>query len=369
MKPSDNNKNGKTSSPHTTSETNQADTPSTASATNQTNTTHATDATNSTSPANPTNTTDPPSRPYTSRKRKLFILRLIIILVVFLVADLAFLYITIFSKIIPKYFPETTNLIEQAQPENNDAEQPQQTSTELNEDPKVKENVVIEPYRYDKEEVYEGAGYFEDFITIAGQPAYISSPIAIDSDKPSPIIVYSHGSNTTVSTGMDSEFMYDLREYSEIFTKEGYIFSASNQHGANWGSPEAIADMQNLIENIKENYNSNGDIYLIGYSMGGLPTLRFAFNYPENIVKIALLAPTSYASSYTEADFNAIKDIPIKIWHGNADVNVGIFLSKDLVARADLFDVPIELVELPEKGHWDVDTELITNINVFFSYK
>lgn len=236
--------------------------------------------------------------------------------------------------------------------------------TEISDQPQETEEVKkVE----EKEEVYSGPPYLEFYETIEGQPAYIAVPAPIDPDNPPMIIVYSHGSNTEVSSNTEDEFMQDLHEYGVFFTENNYIFAASNQHGVNWGNDESIQDNINLINWIKEEYNTQENVNMIGYSMGGLPTMNFASEYPERVNKIALLAPTTYSEQWDEDRVEKIKDIDIQIWHGTDDVNVGYSLSTTFVDKLKSFDKEVELVTLEGKTHWDIHTEYMEDILEFFN--
>jgi dipeptidyl aminopeptidase/acylaminoacyl peptidase len=219
----------------------------------------------------------------------------------------------------------------------------------------------------EEEEVYSGPPYLEFYETIEGQPAYIAVPAPIDPDNPPMIIIYSHGSNTEVSSNTEDEFMQDLHKYGIFFTENNYIFAASNQHSVNWGSDESIQDNINLINWIKEEYDTQEKVNMIGYSMGGLATMNFASDYPERVNKIALLAPTTYSEQWDKDRVEKIRDIDIKIWHGNADVNVGYSLSTTFVDRLKSFDKDVELVTLEGKTHWDIHTEYMEDILEFFN--
>lgn len=214
--------------------------------------------------------------------------------------------------------------------------------------------------------VKEGAKYFEKSPSIGGQRAYFAYPLQFEKENPPTLIVYSHGSNTVVTTNFSDQFMKDLRNYGEYFTSRGYAFIASNQHGANWGSSTAIQDTRNAVKWVKATYQVQNKYNLIGFSMGGLPTLNYAFKYSSDINKMALLAPTNYANTYTKGQITSLKNVPIKLWHGNADVNVPYSMSTALVNRFKLYGKKITLVTLKGKGHWDVDTELKKDIYEFY---
>lgn len=207
---------------------------------------------------------------------------------------------------------------------------------------------------------------YEVFESIDGQLAYIAIDSKFSGKSDFPIVIYSHGSTYSVTNNPDNQLLKDLRVYADTFVKNGYIFAASNQHGDNWGNSAAIEDTRKLIEYIKLNFPASDKVYLIGFSMGGLPTMNFAAKYPEGIEKIALLAPTSYATTWNSARVESIKDIPIQIWHGNKDVNVPYSLTTSFIARLKAHDKEVNLITIDGKGHWDVDTELIPDILEYF---
>jgi len=222
----------------------------------------------------------------------------------------------------------------------------------------VKEEVVVEP-----EEPIEVHEIFE---TIDGQLAYIAVDSKFEKQKDFPIVIYSHGSTYSVTQDPNNQLLKDLRVYADTFVKEGYIFAASNQHGDNWGNAAAIEDTRKLVEYIKSNFATSDEIYLIGFSMGGLPTMNFAEKYPQGIVKIALLAPTTYATTWNSTRVENIRNIPIHIWHGNKDVNVPYSLTTSFIARLKAHGKEVTLVTIDGKGHWDIDTELIPEILEYF---
>lgn len=217
------------------------------------------------------------------------------------------------------------------------------------------------------EEIVEGPHYEELYETIEEEVAYIAVPTKIDKKNPPTIVIYSHGSNTRVTLDTEEAFMKDLQTYGELYTKDNLIFAASNQHGENWGNQLSIQDTMNMIDWIKENYDTNEKVYLIGYSMGGLPTLNFATTYPEIIAKIALLAPTTRSTEWNQERVNKLEDMDIQIWHGTADVNVGYYLSTTFVSKLKTLGREIPLITLDGKTHWDLDTEYMEDILQFFT--
>lgn len=215
--------------------------------------------------------------------------------------------------------------------------------------------------------VQEEPQYEEILTTIEGQQAYICVPTNIEENNPPTVIIYSHGSNTTITDNMNEQFMKDMQEYGILFASHNYIFSASNQHGVNWGNSASVQDMINLKTWIEERYSIQPKINLIGFSMGGLPTLNFATKYPELIGKIALLAPSIKSAEWNNTRAQKLKDIEIKLWHGNKDVNVPYSSSVSFVKKLQGYGITIDFVTVEDKGHFDIDTEYMQDILEFFS--
>lgn len=239
----------------------------------------------------------------------------------------------------------------------NSKEDIEQESTQ---DTDMEEEIVQE-----EEEIPQGPAYQEFFPIIEEQQAYVVIP-RIDKENPPTLIIYSHGSNTTVTQNMEDQFMKDMQAYGIFFTEYNYIFSASNQHGVNWGSSAAIQDTINLKNWVDENYDIQPKVYLIGFSMGGLPTMNFATTYPDIISKIALLAPTVKSSEWNQTRADKLKDIDIKLWHGNKDVNVPYSYSVYFVNKLKGYGKNIEFITLEGKTHFDIDTEYMNEILEFF---
>ena len=219
----------------------------------------------------------------------------------------------------------------------------------------------------EEKSIPQAPAYEQLFPVINGQQAYVVVPTNINEKNPPTLILYSHGSNTTVTTNMEDQFMKDLQQYGIFFTPHNFIFSASNQHGVNWGNSASIQDTIGLKNWVEENYTIQPKVYLIGFSMGGLPTMNFATTYPSIVEKIALLAPTTKSTEWNQSRANKLKDMEIKLWHGNKDVNVPYSYSTSFVKKMEGYGIYIDFVTLEGKGHFDIDTEYMEDILEFFS--
>lgn len=243
--------------------------------------------------------------------------------------------------------------------------------TDVQENDVITDDEQVIPKDTEPEEETENpvviTGYTEELVEIDGQWAYILAPDPIDINNLPRLVIYNHGSITFIEENLNADFKADLIQYGEALTPYNYIFAVSNAHGVNWGSLESINDNYNMYEYIKEEYGMKDDIYMVGFSMGGLPTMNFGTEYPDLVSKIALLAPTTRTSEWNEERVEKISDIDIKIWHGTADVNVGYIYTKNFVNKIESLGKDIELVTLDERTHWDVDTEYIDDVVEFFN--
>jgi len=220
--------------------------------------------------------------------------------------------------------------------------------------------------RFNEAPAFAGAEFFEKQPIIQGQQAYIAIPMEYDLNTPPTIVLYSHGSDTTITKSLTSDFMQQMQDYGEFFTSNNYIFAASAMHGANWGSDASVADMLNLIELIKAEYTTEEKVDLLGFSMGGWPTFAFAFAHPELVSHIASLAGTSKPSTWTNQQIQTLIPIQVKIWHGDADVNVKYSTSQKMVEKCADNGVDAELITVEGGTHYDVDWEYHEEILEFF---
>jgi alpha/beta superfamily hydrolase len=209
--------------------------------------------------------------------------------------------------------------------------------------------------------------YFERFLIIDGEQTYILLPPKIDVHNPPTLIIYSHGSTSTVTANLQDKFMSDLQKFGLQFIHENYIFSASNQHGINKGNDESVQDTLNLKNWIAINFPIKDKIYLIGYSMGSSPSLNFTTKYPETVSKIALLAPVYYFSEWDEKRAQNIMDIDIKIWHSPNDKYVSYSRTERFVSLMKDYGIDIILRTVNETSHFDLETGYAEEILEFFN--
>ena len=219
------------------------------------------------------------------------------------------------------------------------------------------------------EEIYDeipvlGENFFEKFPVINGQQTYIAIPMRVDTENLPPLVIYNHGDGEDVVDSISGDFMLKLREYSETFAANNYIFAASEIHD-NGLSTQTSLDINEMIDWIDENYSYSGDIFLIGFSRGGYTTTNYIVDNSEKVKGVALLAPATYYTDWDEEKVEIIMDIPIKIWHGEDDVNIEIVHSENFVNALAEYDKEIVLERKESSAHYDVDDEYIDEILEF----
>jgi len=203
-------------------------------------------------------------------------------------------------------------------------------------------------------------------VNIKGQNTYIALPLQIDNSKPIRIILYSHGSTTYINKDSNNEVFKFLTPFSAYYANNGYIFAASNEHSPAWGNDNAIQDMENTLDYILKTYNiEDYELNLIGYSMGGLSSMHYAWKHPDIVNSIALIAPTIRHYEWSKEEFKAISNIPTKIWHGTQDKNIPSTNSIEFITLAKKYNKNIQIKLLPLKDHWNIKLSLKKDIFEF----
>ncbi len=213
------------------------------------------------------------------------------------------------------------------------------------------------------------SGFIEEYPKLGGEQGYVAVPKTIEKDNPPSVIMYYHGSTQKITTNFKDEVMKNMRLYGQTMTKHNVIFLASNQHGDNYGSKTAVEDSRTLINYVNKNYLTSGKIYVLGFSMGGMPAMKHVVLYPKEVTRIALLAPAQQVETYTAEQIKLFKNVPLKIWHGTADANVPYWVTEELQTYFKKQNTPVTVVTLKGKIHWDVDTEYMNDVLDWFNTK
>lgn len=176
-------------------------------------------------------------------------------------------------------------------------------------------------------EVVQAAASIEE-TTIGGESSIILTPHSPTQG----IVVYAHGNNQTeqevLTGGNVAPLTADLLD-------AGYIVAASLAEGNAWGNDASIAAYEALIEHAQE-ASPVDDVYLLGESMGGLPSLRLAASIPD--VK-------AWVGFYPVCDVSTILD--------QEDLREGVNTAypnggEDTVSPPPMPDVPLLFLASPD---------------------
>ena len=211
-----------------------------------------------------------------------------------------------------------------------------------------------------------GEHYIELSPKIGTEQGYVAFPKTVDEANPPAIVVYYHGSAQKITTNFIEDVMKNMRKYGEYFANRNIAFVASNQHGDNWGNKVAVEDTRALVAWVRKRYVTSPTIYVLGFSMGGMPAMRHVIMYPKEVSRIALLAPAQQVETYIAAQIKMFRNVPLKVWHGTADVNVPYWVTEELQTYFKKNNTPVVVVTLKGKVHWDVDTEYMKDVYEWF---
>ena len=188
-------------------------------------------------------------------------------------------------------------------------------------------------------------------------PYVVCVPEGYDRDEygPLPVILFLHGSGESKG-GEKMPVLQGL--LNGHYQKQAKKFPAivvipqceTRKTGWNAKSPDGLRAIAILDATIKEYQCDAGRQYLTGLSMGGYGSWSLAAAYPE---RWACVVPI--CGGGTPADAEAIKDLPIWAFHGDADGAVKVEKSRDMVAALKAAGGKPRYTELAYVGHnsWD----------------
>lgn len=116
----------------------------------------------------------------------------------------------------------------------------------------------------------------------------------------------------------------------------------------NWASPTQRGRLIELLDSVVDQLKVDQDrIYLTGLSMGGFGSWRLAAEHPD---RFAAVVPICGGTSGRHAE--ALKDIPIWAFHGDADSVVPIKRTRDIVdAIIEAGGTSVRFTTLEDIGH------------------
>jgi predicted peptidase len=221
-------------------------------------------------------------------------------------------------------------------------------------------------------------GFLDRSITLKGETYRYQVYVPADyvATKKWPVIAYLHGAGSQGNDGLlqtRGDLSDNIRRHRSSFP--AIVVFPQAQVGRRWLDLDmeelAIAE---LDKTIGEFHGDPKRVYLTGFSMGAGGAYRIAYRWPERfaaIVTISGFIETPPASMNTPAGMEAdrranlfvgapdaftalavrIKDIPIWIFHGDADGTVPVDQSRKLIQALKNAGANVRYTEYPGANH------------------
>ncbi|MGL1891854.1 MAG: prolyl oligopeptidase family serine peptidase [Spirochaetaceae bacterium] len=174
--------------------------------------------------------------------------------------------------------------------------------------------------------------------------------------KSYPTIIYLHGAGqrSVYVENLLNDVIFTNIENMDSFP---FIVIAPQATYGDWWDPQRL-DLF-LDDMIKEFPINPKQIYLTGYSMGGVGTWLWTAESPK---RFAAIAPTA-GSGFTK-DAIKMKNLPIWVFHGEEDSAVPIKESEVMYNEINKINEEIEFTRLKDKNH-DIREEVYTNRELY----
>ncbi|MDB5330791.1 MAG: phospholipase/carboxylesterase [Phycisphaerales bacterium] len=176
---------------------------------------------------------------------------------------------------------------------------------------------------------------------------YLPEDYNKDPDKKWPLMLFLHGSG---ERGDDVEKVkvhgppkvVEQNKDSQL-AKEFIVVSPQCPAGKGWKSDE----LEWLLDDTAAHYRVDADrVYLTGLSMGGFGTWDLAANSPQRFAAIVPMCGGGNA-----AMVRRVKDLPIWVFHGDADPAVPVQRSDEMVKALKDAGADVTYTRYPGVGH------------------
>ena len=193
----------------------------------------------------------------------------------------------------------------------------------------------------------------------------VSVPGDWTADRAWPIILTLHGSEERGDDGIVQSkvgLALAVRQHPERYP--AIVVMPQCRPGFDWRSPEMEAQILAALDaSAKEFHGDPERTYLTGLSMGGYGTWSLAAKHPVRFAAIVVICggiqwPTprkiSNEGPYEEVA-NKVAGIPIWVFHGNADRNVFVTESREMVKLLRGLHADVHYTEYDKVAHesWD----------------
>lgn len=198
-------------------------------------------------------------------------------------------------------------------------------------------------------------GFLNKSIDHAGKPRQyvVYVPRDYSPEKKWPVILFLHGAGERGDDGLKQTQVgigFALRFYSERYP--AVVVMPQCPTGERWSGASAEHALKALDKTMAE-YNGDPDrVYLTGLSMGGFGSWVIASEHPTRFAAVAPICGRGDPKAMAEK----LKDVPIWVFHGDADQAVPVAGSREMVeAIKAAGGTKVKYTEYPGVGHnsWD----------------
>jgi len=177
-------------------------------------------------------------------------------------------------------------------------------------------------------------------------------PKNFDTNQQWPLILFLHGSDERGIT-IDRAKSQGLPEILDAQFDIPFVVVSPQLDSGSWD--KRIEDMNDLLDHLTETLPIDPDrLYLTGISLGGFGTWSYALQYPDRFAAVVPIAG-GYAEQAPE-NICTLKDLPIWVFHGEADEQVDPSYSQVLVDALQACESDVIFTLYPDTSHvstWD----------------
>jgi predicted peptidase len=193
----------------------------------------------------------------------------------------------------------------------------------------------------------------------------VSVPADWNADRTWPVVLFLHGSEERGHDGTVQSkvgLALAIRKHPERFP--AIVVMPQCRPGVDWRAPAMEAQILAALDaSVKEFRGDPGRVYLTGFSMGGYGTWSLAAKYPNRFAAIVVICggiswppPAHITNEEPYAAIAAkVAGTPIWVFHGNADRNVFVTESREMVKLLRELHADVRYTEYDGVAHesWD----------------
>jgi predicted peptidase len=204
----------------------------------------------------------------------------------------------------------------------------------------------------------------ELFETINNTLTYFCYDSTLTLDSSVVLVIYCHGAEERIQKTQKGYVMQRVYQLGHAFAKEDFLFAAGNFTLDPISNTRAITQIEELRKWCQLEFGIYPKIQIIGYSLGGYAVMLYSKKYPKHVSLITTVAGTlinhvwfKYPNSIT-----SIKNIPIRMFHGDKDVNVEYKNSVEFLNFFNKRGFNIKLNTYPDAHHSNIHDRALTDL-------